>query len=288
MPKILSVDFDFWVRTDNQDLLDWSHKEAMFWIDTIWQIRASDAWRRGMDPREQTLITPDEPDPKMLGPWLVERGITVAANKIAIAESHAAIYPWLNRLRDIELVHIDAHHDMGYDDYGYMRRTNRGFKIVLPDVGCDNWIYRLIHEQRYSRIKSIKLIYPKWRKKNGGDMTKMVENRIEDWRKNGVEIDVCYGLEENMPRDVRFNKAFVCRSGAWVPPWLDEDFNTMVASLMTFSGHSRMTMYNYPNYEDMFKRSVDMEAAKASGEEMRAAYQKVQEAHNGQASPVAV
>lgn len=212
MNNLLSIDFDFWLRVPKILEMDMETREAPFWIKHMWSIRAATALSQGRDLRKELALAADEPSPDRLGQWLVGRGIKFG--KCAVAESHGHANSYFNRYKDINLIHIDAHHDFGYH---------------LDELNCDNWVQHLVG---HGSVRRITLIYPKWRLVEHGEWNKCVDGKISKWRKSGIEINVVHGLAENMPTDMVFRKTFICRSGAWVPPWLDTHFINLIFGIL--------------------------------------------------------
>jgi len=242
MTNVISLDFDFWLEMPEFENYDWGFREAPFFMDYIWAMRAMDALARGVDLREQINLPKDEPHPAEFLKLLMDRKLNVVRNSVAISESHVMAYKWFVRLKDLHIIHIDAHHDFGYASG--MRQLN-----------CDNWVKYLVAK---GKVKKITLIYPKWRLRQ---VNEWENGGIEAAEKLGVEVDVCYGLEESLPRDLKIRKMFICRSGAWVPPWMDEKFLSIVHMLMMVgrNPHSSIMMYGWEGL-DKVKRWKDPEA----------------------------
>jgi hypothetical protein len=94
----------------------------------------------------------------------------------------------------------DAHHDSGYKHQGH--------------VHCGNWM--LWHRKMGTR--DLRVHYPAWR------------NAVDGAGEAPPVIKVDRSIDDGAPVDVRYQRVFVCRSGSWVPPWCDEDFDRFVDS----------------------------------------------------------
>jgi len=100
----------------------------------------------------------------------------------------------------------DAHHDCGY-------RNNTGSFEEWKARGvlsCEDWM--LAHFQRGSTLE---VIHPAWRQRVGRvepEPLVPVERRVDD----GTNSDRVY------------QAVYVCRSGAWVPPWCDDQFTQFI------------------------------------------------------------
>ncbi|WP_347240551.1 hypothetical protein [Thermus sp.] len=90
-----------------------------------------------------------------------------------------------------EVVLFDAHHDAGYRPLG-----------EVP--ACDDWM--VFYHRLGARLR---VYYPSWR-----------DPSLEPEPKVPVAREVDSGGK--LPGE--FHRVFLCRSGAWVPPWADPDF----------------------------------------------------------------
>ena len=241
----LSIDFDFWLEVPAFENLDMSHKEAPFFINELWAIRAASALSTGKDLREILKLANDEPEPVMMHRIMAKNKLTVKRDQVAVGESHIHAFEWLRDCTDI--TSIDAHHDLGYG---------------ISKLNCDNWLFELA---RLGRLKNITLIYPKWRLRNYIEWDVDAQLRADKLKEFGVNIEVHYGLVENLPSSIKFNKMFVCRSGAWVPPWLDTQFIDLVSVLMCGNGHRKWMLHDYKSLDDMV-RKIDWNDIAATGE----------------------
>ncbi len=244
MNNVMSIDFDFWLEMPEFENLDWAFREAPIFIDMMWAIRASNALAAGKDLRKICRMPDDEPRPREFAELLDEHKISRGRSKVAISESHIMAYKWFEELDDMHIIHIDAHHDLGYRD----RSDDK--------VDCGNWLRFLINEGKVSKLT---MIYPKWRQRQL-DEWKLAEAEIRESIK--IPLDVHYGLE-HLPRDITIKKILLARSGAWVPPWLDRDFMSLALSL------SPTMMYGWDDLMSVV-RTMDWDAIKKSGAEVRA------------------
>lgn len=204
--RMLSVDWDFFFpkveRMQDQRfpgefwLYDWGHQETVLNITTLWPIRAAGFMYAsvplpGLTGEERTF-------------W--ERFQFSPDATLFVAESHAAA-----ALEQVvggvtHVLSYDAHHDSGYkpERVRRMRETGR--------IECDEWLayYRVRRAKR-------KVVYPRWR---SYAMT------FED---NPV-MPVTRVVDDGQPVAGVFDRVFICRSGAWVPPWVDDQFEGFVAA----------------------------------------------------------
>lgn len=176
---------------------DWGHNEAPLYVDTmLWNIRAAHFLSSlgtlpGTTGEEVTF-------------WDRFQGRFAADCPVIVAESHASIIHQLARAEFLgkpytRVWNFDAHHDMGYGD------GNLSALRVNTKWSCDNW-------GDYAVIAGAEVLleYPHWR---------------EPEPKPRLPLQVTSGKTPS-----RVDAVFICRSGAWSPPWLDEKFVEFVRS----------------------------------------------------------
>jgi len=245
MKTVLSIDWDYWFRDHPEQ--DWGHRETGIFISFIWPIRAGEILGRGMKLEDFALEGEGWKD---LPSSLEDQGWTFDEElEFHLAESHGSAYQAIKDMNTddglVELINIDAHHDVMYE--------------LDPDteIQCDNWIMALAREGRLSRVVQV---YPEWRKEDpDADMLRTdVRMELEEL---GVEYVEVFGFEELESYHVHM--AFFCRSGAWVPPWLDEEFMEAAQSWLGISGTA--SVWNYDSIE-AFHREFDEEQAKKHAE----------------------
>lgn len=99
----------------------------------------------------------------------------------------------------------DAHHDCGYTSTVSLEHWRQRGMLT-----CEDWM--LVHHDAGSRLE---VTYPAWRGAVQGIEPKPlvpVDRRVDD----GTTPDTVY------------HAVYVCRSGAWVPPWCDEQFSAFM------------------------------------------------------------
>jgi hypothetical protein len=204
--RVLSVDWDFFIEENPN--LDWGHNEGSgLFYDTVWHLRRS---RIHEGPDGPIL---EKVDLTKLAPFvgdeafLIGRSIAWATYQIGVADSHLHILEMIGDRRDLEIINIDAHHDIYYHD-------SAGDK---PD--CGNWGSALIQQ---GRVRSWRQIYPMWRQK-------WPENSLprEFVRKHKVKLRVEYN-DEPLFTWKSADLVFLCRSSCWTPPEYDERFNRLI------------------------------------------------------------
>ena len=207
MKSLLSVDWDYFFAEpwgmESQDrtgsrqhlgLYDWGHKEAPFFADFVWTVRAAGFQGMGLE-----LPTTDGLEAGFWG-----RVRIAEDSQLYLADSHAMASSEEVLEGIDEVWNYDAHHDCGYSPERDMADLRQGI------VQCGNWaMYAfLAHGIR-------------------------VEQRYPTWKTRALEVDHPPGWvnarhaswNEITPE---FDRVFVCRSSCWVPPWCDEAFARFV------------------------------------------------------------
>lgn len=200
MGTLLSVDWDFFfpvlsTEDDKDFLYDWGHSEVNRKIDNLlWTTRAGG------------FLRADKPLPGTSGEetsfWKKFR--IGSHTKLFLADSHKDILrqPVSHHHYDL-ILNFDAHHDSGYG------KPTSDIRFT-----CEDWT-------RYFTNKGVpvKVIYPKWKEKFA-----FTEDKLDELTKL-VEVSIDSG--EHPPYNI--SHIFICRSGTWVPPWLDDKFKRLVS-----------------------------------------------------------
>lgn len=200
--RLLVVDWDFFfpmVELPSRErvrgeaaMFDWGHAETVLNLEVVWPGRASVFLRHGYD---------------LPGTSGQERGFWDRFRvrphaELYVAESNAeAADP---RVADdvTEVLLFDAHHDVGY--------RGDGDPDSVVDRGvytCENWM--LLY---WAMGAHLEVRYPRWR-------DYAVDVEPVPWVPVNRRVD-----DEASGDDTPVDRVFVCRSGSWVPPWLDQQF----------------------------------------------------------------
>ncbi len=250
---ILSIDFDFFVREKLE--WDWGHRESPLFIETIWPIRASTMLAKGLDFAAEAGIIgkPSELISDLENQkWKFRKDF-----KLSIAESHSSAYYSLKGKKNLEIINIDAHHDISYGQ--------------TDSLSCGNWIYRLALE---GSVKKVTIVYPEWRKEQNFDYPS--DEVLSDLRNLGVEVDIVYGIQSVEPKTV--SEVFIARSGAWVPPWTDNEFMDFISTWI-FKANNCF-IYTYESLEQ-FRRKFNLEEVKKCADETKKHLEEMKELHPG-------
>jgi len=193
--KLLTVDWDYFFldKLDSGEpdclLYDWGHKETQLFINSLWEIRASGFLRYNL-PLPQTTGE----DLAFWDNFQFSRGAI-----LYYAESHSFIVDPTVRRGVTEIWSFDAHQDAGY-----------GRELSLSRVTCEDW---LAHYHDLG-ITNLHVRYPLWQKQ-------ALENEPP------IPIDQKF-VGPGETSNLIFDRIFICRSGAWVPSWLDGKFDNFV------------------------------------------------------------
>lgn len=184
--RLLSVDWDYFFPDTMP--YDWGHSESVFLIEAIWQLRVTG---RNIVTGEHALDAM-RPDPeKLQGFW--DRVLVGKPLTLFIAESHASIWELLKTGEQWDVVNFDQHHDIYYGSKKW-------------EVSCDDWASHGIDQ---GLIERYTWACPQW----------AVDEQIIDYRPQEYSIRVQTSIEPQP-----YDAVFVCRSGAWTPPWADDEW----------------------------------------------------------------
>lgn len=228
MTKIaLSIDWDFFF---DDTPYDWGHREAPFFIETIWQIRAIDFLIAGKNYRDYK--------PEGTEQFLhMLKKLNLIPPALYVSESHLHAYNLYRSFPPDLILHFDAHPDAS--------RNHPEF------IDCENWLYWLLKRNR--KTKAI-WIHP---------------DHIDPHSFNNIDYKklsyIAYSDFENA-WNVRLKKeqdnvvlSYMCRSGAWTPPWADDDFDKLRLDL------SRVQMFANGKLKH---RTLDEKAISESAKEI--------------------
>lgn len=127
--------------------------------------------------------------------------------KVFVSDSHSLSYK-IARESNADTVYLfDAHSDLGYG----------GMASLNFEVNCANWLGKLLKEKAVSRAF---IAYSPYTTENP-DYFKAMNHRFS----------IRYTDINGFKPFIDISAVHICRSGAWVPPWFDNDFMWFVNSL---------------------------------------------------------
>lgn len=207
--KLLVVDWDYFFPSlagasdIASGLYDWGCKETPFFINDVWMARTTGFTAHGL-PLPST-------SGEEVGFW--DRVKFNPGCHLYYADSNAmAVTP---RIQEgvTEVLLLDAHHDSGYQVEGREYSYEQLKKLAKAGTWrCDDWmiLYYLVGA-------SLKVYYPKWK-----------TWAFEHESTSGLGSALRRSFDPGGPIE-GVDRVFVCRSGAWVPPWLDSKFLEFLA-----------------------------------------------------------
>jgi hypothetical protein len=203
--RLLVVDFDFFFANpaetgdDPYYLYDWQHAETRYGRYLAWPVRAAGFFARGL------------PLPRCAGYETFWQRFTHLSRTapLWIADSNAYAGTLGRGVDDAGWQQVwlyDAHHDAGYgQSYDTFRRRH--------SFSAEDWTYAL-----YQTGAAIHVRYPPWKRA-----------AAEEGRDTPL-IPVDLRVDPGGPVHRRFDGVFVCRSGAWVPAWCDDQWDEFLTA----------------------------------------------------------
>jgi hypothetical protein len=247
--QLLVVDWDYFFfnpleagdMTHDVFLFDWGHRESPLFIDTMWPIRAASFIRNQLPlPRVNNLWKKF---------WSRFQFTPHATLEVADSNAYAGLAKPAAPLLSFDHVWLyDAHHDSGYGIKSYQSWA-RKFVESKGVIDCSDWM--LVHQFYGSKLH---YRFPKWHKhylKEGVEVCK------------GVKLEAKVDSPNTRPTGL-FSHAFICRSGAWVPPWCDKEFLKFVNLFPT----KRINVINNENLDRNWYESVKLAETYALAERL--------------------
>lgn len=208
--KVLSIDFDFFIEENPQ--FDIGHQETDLFLTSMWDIRRVSYSLEGKKIISKVIDLREKFPFRGCFDDILDIKCLFSGNyRIATAESHLAILKILSDMEDIELINIDAHHDLHYGRPAIKRE----------ECSCGNWGSYLIEN---GQVKSWTQIYPSWRKKYSENNKGIFAYAR---KKLGKKFKVQTGEPSKLISWEKVDIVFLCRSGCWVPPEYDLGFKEL-------------------------------------------------------------
>lgn len=222
MSRLLCVDFDSFfynpMTAGNLDdetwqLADWGHAESAFFINgPLWRFRAR-AYEQSGYPLPQVRI-PEGGWEAFWSRFTVTSPVGVTPDTggpvayAADSNAHAGtLSPPDGSVAFTSVLLFDAHHDSGYRIKSYADYLHQ------TSFSCEDWML----EQQRRGTRDLEVRYPAW-----------FPNGPSNTLPEGVATR--QRVDDEAAVDMEFDTVFVCRSGAWVPPWCDDDFEAFLGA----------------------------------------------------------
>ncbi len=230
-PVWLDIDFDFFVRASWLNDFQYSEGKSPLLQNLIWVSRAAGWAARGRSLRDE--MTPrDDVRPEAFVQMLRQAGWRFADScMVVVGDSHAAVGVRViqHLIEDDvrpQMVHVDAHHDLGYTrNVGVLRQRRQRGQCEAGD-----WLWhaaRGLRGRRTGVLDSIRVVYPNWR----------LEQHCEESRPSdallasvGVPVTFEYAGSQIAHPDGEVIGVSIAQSTAWSPPWLDAEAARFVDS----------------------------------------------------------
>jgi hypothetical protein len=242
--NLLVIDWDYFFynplyAVDHEDkrfwLFDWGHSETGMFTDLIWPVRGA------------SFLSHDMPLPGVEVPEGWWDRFTIADDAICEVSDSNMYSGVVDGGRAFDHVWLfDAHHDL------YRITTQEQLKEYAKkgNVTCEDWMFA--HHLRGSKLH---WRWPRWFSYG----KKMRATEIPKW----VGLDARKDDLARFDPRMRFDAVSICRSGAWVPPWCDEEFERFYTSCPAGE---------IVQVDDVdLKRPVDMDVMRADAERMKQA-----------------
>ena len=193
---LLSIDWDYFIKTPNQK---WSSQlESKKTAVDLWYKLYFQASNRGRNIQQFFELAQEATKfwDKLGTIFQLKEGITAY-----VSDSHALSFK-IAKDKGLNVVYLfDSHADLGYG----------GLSSLNFEVNCANWLGKLLKE---GLVKEANIIY--------GPYT---AEKPEFFKEINQTYNVRYlTLEQLGGRAITVEAVHICRSGAWTPPWYDNQF----------------------------------------------------------------
>lgn len=196
----LSIDWDFFFpNIHNYDL---ACKEAKIYFDTIWYARVQ---------LQDELIPSGH---KTF--WGRLASIGMLPPNLIVTESHALDYVVQGMVDYDRLIIFDQHLDL--------------YPIKEDSVTCENWLlWTLLERERKGKTPEVIVVIPNWANPGNLEFNLCDDSILEHFNK--IKFMHFGELERSIDSfKQRIQTSFLCRSGAWCPPWADKEFARFLSS----------------------------------------------------------
>lgn len=214
MKTLITIDFDFYMPENPE--WDIGHQESLVFLKMVWGTRIGLMDKMKTDGSE-----------RIFWDWLKKR-VDIGKAPMFVSDSHCCAY---NLLRGVNrVISFDAHHDCWECDSLGVDKSAHG-------IYCHNWLREWLEG---SRSRKAVWVAPRWLDKECG-----VPRGVDKLEKRVWSQFTDLGVEGSVI-------VHVCRSGCWVPPWLDKAF----LGFLTASGRGfeRMTVQQGGEWNPLAER----------------------------------
>ncbi|MFI9206166.1 hypothetical protein [Streptomyces sp. NPDC053048] len=247
MQNLLAVDWDYFFPTPtagaplggHPELYAWPVAEDAIHVEAMWLRRVKDFVDRGL------------PLPRCSGfEGFWDRFNIAPGAMVVYADSNA----WAGQLFPSTFggegpwhsVHLyDAHHDCGY------KNNTRSFEEWKRQgqIRAENWM--LAH---YWNGSQLHVHFPPWRE----TMARPTEEPV-------IPVSMAIDDGHGAP-DVTFDAVFLCRSGAWVPSWCDDQFEEFLSACPAKPVEHPQNVWKHPR--DDVRRMYELSCRRGAGSDV--------------------
>jgi hypothetical protein len=237
MKTLITIDFDFFMPED--PALDIGHQESLAFLKMLWASRIGLMDKLSLDGKE--LVFWD---------WLKKR-VDVSKAPMFVSDSHCYAY---NLLKDVNgVISFDAHHDCWEGDSLGVDKSEKG-------IYCHNWLRAWLEGSKKRQAVWVATV---WLDKECGvpEGIGRLERRVwSQFTDLGIEGSVI---------------VHICRSGCWVPPWLDKAFLGFLRA--SGRGFERMVVLQDGEWSPLAERwsEKDLQDALAQEAKIQQAFKKM-------------
>jgi len=199
---LLSIDWDYFIYTGNRNF--GSYTESKRTIIDLWYKRYIVSKKKGEDITRAFSLSKDIDKfwDRIKKTFVFKKNV-----KVYVSESHALSYDIAVDNGCNVVCLFDSHADLGYG----------GLQSLDFEVNCANWLGKLFKE---GKIEKAYIIYSPFT---------LEKPCYFDSMNNLFNIE--YPKLEKLDRNMDISVIHICRSGAWSPPWYDEEFSKFINDL---------------------------------------------------------
>lgn len=202
MTSLLSIDWDYFISTGNQQITSSIENERT--IHDLWYKRYFEYESYGKH-FEQYFSLSEE----VTYFWKMIRTVFRWNSniKVYVSDSHALSYKLAEKFNVDDVYLFDAHSDLGYG----------GLASLDFEVNCANWLGKLLKNET---IKQANIIYSPFTREHPTDFEELNDT-----------FNIKYPTLQQLQPEIDTKVIHICRSGAWSPPWFDKQFEQFIQAL---------------------------------------------------------
>lgn len=199
---LLSIDWDYFIYTQKENCgLFLENNRSLI---ELWYRRYIQAKARGEDIRKAFHLS-SELDTF----WnKIKKCFKFVKNiKVYVSDSHALSYKIAKENNCNTVCLFDAHADLGYG----------GISSLNYEINCSNWLGKLLKDEQ---IIEANIFYSPY-----------TREKPEFFKSINSIYNIRYYDLYKFDKRIAVSAIHICRSGAWAPPWLDDNFTQFVKAL---------------------------------------------------------